>query len=886
MLLLIRQTEDIIVLEAYRKHVEERAALSIPPKPLDPEQTASLVELLKKPPAGEEDILLELITNRIPPGVDESAYVKAGFLSAIVKGEDSSPIISKEEAVVLLGNMHGGYNIVTLIDLLDDAELAELAATELKHTLLMFDAFHDVEDKAKAGNILAKAVIESWANAEWFTNRDSVAESIKVGVFKVTGETNTDDLSPAPDAWSRPDIPLHALAMYKMTRDGLEPAEHGVTGPMAKVKEIQDMGIPIAFVGDVVGTGSSRKSATNSVLWFFGDDMPGVPNKRGGGICIGEAVAPIFYNTMEDAGALVFEAPVDKLNMGDIIEIRPYDGKILNESGEVLSEFALKSDVLLDEVQAGGRINLIIGRGLTTKARESLGLATSDIFRTPEAPSDSDKGFTLAQKMVGKACGLAEGQGIRAGTYCEPKMTTVGSQDTTGPMTRDELKDLACLGFSADLTMQSFCHTAAYPKPVDIDTQHNLPDFIMNRGGVSLRPGDGIIHSWLNRMLLPDTVGTGGDSHTRFPMGISFPAGSGLVAFAAATGVMPLDMPESVLVRFKGEMKPGITLRDLVHAIPLYAIKEGLLTVEKKGKKNIFSGRILEIEGLKNLTIEQAFELSDTSAERSAAGCTIKLDEDSVAEYLRSNITLLRWMISEGYGDVRTIERRVRNMESWLANPVLMAADEDAEYKAVLEIDLNEINEPIVCCPNDPDDAKFLSEVAGDKVDEVFIGSCMTNIGHFRATGKLLENNTKPLKTRFWLCPPTKMDEHTLMEEGYYNIYGRNGVRTEMPGCSLCMGNQARVGAGTTVLSTSTRNFPNRLGDGANVYLTSAELAAVGGILGRLPTVEEYMEYAMKIDSMSDEIFRYMNFDQIASFQSGAEKGKLIAAVQIEDVKM
>lgn len=874
------------MLEAYRKHVEERAALSIPPKPLDPEQTASLVELLKNPPAGEEETLLELITNRIPPGVDESAYVKAGFLSAVAKGEDSSPLITKEDAVVLLGNMHGGYNITTLIELLDDNELAELAAMELKHTLLMFDAFHDVEDKAKAGNAQAKAVIESWANAEWFTNQDSVAESIKVGVFKVTGETNTDDLSPAPDAWSRPDIPLHARAMYKMTRDGLEPEEHGVTGPMAKVKEIQDMGIPVAFVGDVVGTGSSRKSATNSVLWFFGDDMPGVPNKRGGGICIGSAVAPIFYNTMEDAGALVFEAPVDKLNMGDIIEIRPYDGKILSESGEVLSEFALKSDVLLDEVQAGGRINLIIGRGLTTKARESLGLPASDLFRLPEVPESSDKGFTLAQKMVGKACGLADGQGVRAGTYCEPKMTTVGSQDTTGPMTRDELKDLACLGFSADLTMQSFCHTAAYPKPVDIDTQHNLPDFIMNRGGVSLRPGDGIIHSWLNRMLLPDTVGTGGDSHTRFPMGISFPAGSGLVAFAAATGVMPLDMPESVLVRFKGEMKPGITLRDLVHAIPLYAIKEGLLTVEKKGKKNIFSGRILEIEGLNNLTIEQAFELSDASAERSAAGCTIKLDEDSVAEYLRSNITLLRWMISEGYGDVRTIERRVRNMEAWLADPSLMEADADAEYKAVIEIDLNDINEPIVCCPNDPDDAKFLSEVAGDTVDEVFIGSCMTNIGHFRATGKLLEQNTKPLKTRFWLCPPTKMDEHTLMEEGYYNIYGRSGVRTEMPGCSLCMGNQARVGAGTTVLSTSTRNFPNRLGDGANVYLTSAELAAVGGILGYLPSAEEYMEYANKIDSMSAEIFRYMNFDQIASFQSGAEKGKQIAAVQIEEVKM
>lgn len=874
------------MLEAYRKHVEERAALSIPPKPLNTEQVAELVELLKNPPAGEEKILVDLISNRVPPGVDEAAYVKAGFLSAIVKGEDSSPLISKEEAVKLLGNMHGGYNITTLVDLLDDSELAELAATELKHTLLMFDAFHDVEDKAKAGNDNAKAVIQSWADAEWFTNRDAVAESIKVAVFKVTGETNTDDLSPAPDAWSRPDIPLHARAMYKMTRDGLTPEEHGVTGPMDKIKEIQDMGLPVAFVGDVVGTGSSRKSGTNSVLWFFGDDVSGVPNKKGGGICIGDAVAPIFFNTMEDAGALVFEAPVEKINMGEIIEIRPYDGKILSESGEVLSEFTFKSDVILDEVQAGGRINLIIGRGLTTKARESLGLPASDLFRTPVAPADSGKGFSLAQKMVGRACGLPEGQGIRAGTYCEPKMTTVGSQDTTGPMTRDELKDLACLGFSADLTMQSFCHTAAYPKPVDIDTQHNLPDFIMNRGGVSLRPGDGIIHSWLNRMLLPDTVGTGGDSHTRFPMGISFPAGSGLVAFAAATGVMPLDMPESVLVRFKGEMKPGITLRDLVHAIPYYAIKEGLLTVDKKGKKNIFSGRVLEIEGLKGLTVEQAFELSDASAERSAAGCAIKLSEESIAEYLTSNITLLRWMISEGYGDVRTIERRVRNMEEWLKNPSLMEADTDAEYKAVIEIDLNEINEPIVCCPNDPDDARLLSEVAGDSVDEVFIGSCMTNIGHFRAAGKLLEQNTKPLNTRFWMSPPTKMDQHTLMEEGYYNIYGRNGVRTEMPGCSLCMGNQARVEAGTTVLSTSTRNFPNRLGDGANVYLTSAELAAVGGILGKLPTPEEYMEYASKIDSMSDEIFKYMNFDQIASFQDGAEEGKKIAAVQIEEVKM
>ncbi|WP_299593237.1 bifunctional aconitate hydratase 2/2-methylisocitrate dehydratase [uncultured Microbulbifer sp.] len=869
------------MLEAYRKHVAERAEQDIPPKPLNAEQVAGLVELLKSPPAGEEQELLDLITNRVPPGVDEAAYVKAGFLTAIVKGEAESPLIDKEHATKLLGMMLGGYNIATLVDLLDDKDLAELAGEQLKGTLLMFDAFHDVEEKAKAGNEVAKAVIQSWADGEWFTKRNKVAESIKVAVFKVTGETNTDDLSPAPDAWSRPDIPLHARAMYKMTRDGLTPEEHGVTGPMKQVAEVQEKGYPVAFVGDVVGTGSSRKSATNSVLWFFGDDLPGVPNKKGGGICIGGKVAPIFYNTMEDAGALVFEAPVDDLNMGDIIEIRPYEGKILAEDGKVLSEFELKSDVLLDEVQAGGRINLIVGRGLTTKARESLGLPASDLFRLPEQPNDTGKGFTLAQKMVGKACGI---DGVRPGTYCEPKMTTVGSQDTTGPMTRDELKDLACLGFQADLTMQSFCHTAAYPKPVDIDTQHTLPDFIMNRGGVSLRPGDGIIHSWLNRMLLPDTVGTGGDSHTRFPMGISFPAGSGLVAFAAATGVMPLDMPESVLVRFKGEMQPGITLRDLVHAIPYYAIQEGLLTVEKKGKKNIFSGRILEIEGLDALTVEQAFELSDASAERSAAGCTIKLPEDSISEYLRSNITLLRWMIAEGYGDKRTLERRARAMEAWLEKPELMSADADAEYAAVIEIDLAEVKEPIVCCPNDPDDAKLLSDVAGDKVDEVFIGSCMTNIGHFRAAGKLLQQHKGGISTRMWISPPTKMDEHQLMEEGYYNIYGAAGARTEMPGCSLCMGNQARVAPNSTVLSTSTRNFPNRLGDGANVYLTSAELASVGAILGKLPTPAEYQEYAQNLNSMSAEIYRYLNFDQIEDFQKSAEEGKRIAATEIQDV--
>jgi aconitate hydratase 2/2-methylisocitrate dehydratase len=869
------------VLEDYRKHEAERAAEGIPPKPLNPEQVAGLIELLKNPPAGEEAFLLELISERVPPGVDEAAYVKAVFLSAIAKGEESCDLVSADAAVQLLGNMHGGYNIETLVGLLDNNDLAELAAEELKHTLLMFDAFHDVDEKHKAGNAFATDIMHSWAEGEWFTSRDDLAEKITMSVFKVTGETNTDDLSPAPDAWSRPDIPLHARAMYKMTREGLTPEVHGELGPLAQVEQIKAKGHPVVFVGDVVGTGSSRKSATNSVLWFFGDDLPGVPNKRGGGVCIGGKVAPIFFNTMEDAGALVFEADVDKLNMGDVIDIYPFAGEVKNaETGELLSTFEYKSDVLLDEVRAGGRINLIIGRGLTDKAREALGLETNDMFRKPLVPAASTKGFTLAQKMVGRACGV---EGIRPGTYCEPKMTTVGSQDTTGPMTRDELKDLACLGFTADLTMQSFCHTAAYPKPVDIDTQHTLPDFIMNRGGVSLRPGDGIIHSWLNRMLLPDTVGTGGDSHTRFPMGISFPAGSGLVAFAAATGVMPLDMPESILVRFKGKMKPGITLRDLVHAIPLYGIKNGLLTVAKKGKVNAFSGRILEIEGINDLTVEQAFELSDASAERSAAGCTIKLSEESIAEYLTSNITMLRWMINEGYGDPRTLERRARKMEEWLAKPTLMQADADAEYVEVLEIDLAEINEPILCCPNDPDDARTLSEVAGDKVDEVFIGSCMTNIGHFRAAGKLLEQFKGTLPTRLWMSPPTKMDEAQLMEEGYFSIYGKAGVRMEMSGCSLCMGNQARVLAGATVLSTSTRNFPNRLGDGANVYLCSAEMAAVGAIVGRIPTADEYMEYASKIESMSGEVFRYLNFDRMPKFSKAAEaaKANIIPALNI-----
>ncbi|MED5493887.1 MAG: bifunctional aconitate hydratase 2/2-methylisocitrate dehydratase [Pseudomonadota bacterium] len=856
------------MLEAYRKHVEERAAQGVVPQPLNAEQTAGLVDLLKNPPAGEEEFLLDLLTNRVPPGVDEAAYVKAGFLSAVAKGEATSPLLTKERAVELLGTMQGGYNIATLVELLDDAALAATAAEQLKHTLLMFDAFHDVAEKAKAGNAHAKAVLQSWADGEWFVNKPAVAEKISLTVFKVPGETNTDDLSPAPDAWSRPDIPLHALAMLKMARDGIEPSEPGVVGPLKQIEDVKSQGFPVAYVGDVVGTGSSRKSATNSVLWFFGDDIPYVPNKRGGGFCFGTKIAPIFYNTMEDAGALPIEFDCTDLNMGDVIDVYPYEGKVCKHgTDDVITTFELKTQVLLDEVRAGGRIPLIIGRGLTEKARAELGLGASDLFRKPEQPADTGKGYTLAQKMVGKACGV---EGIRPGTYCEPKMTTVGSQDTTGPMTRDELKDLACLGFSADLVMQSFCHTAAYPKPIDVTTHHTLPDFIHNRGGVALRPGDGIIHSWLNRMLLPDTVGTGGDSHTRFPMGISFPAGSGLVAFAAATGVMPLDMPESVLVRFKGKMQPGITLRDLVHAIPYYAIQQGLLTVEKKGKKNIFSGRILEIEGLDHLTAEQAFELSDASAERSAAGCTIKLSEESVAEYLKSNIVLLRWMIANGYQDPRTLERRAQAMEEWLANPSLMAADADAEYAAVIEIDLADVKEPVLCAPNDPDDARLLSAVAGQTIDEVFIGSCMTNIGHFRAAGKLLEKNKGAIPTRLWLAPPTKMDQYQLTEEGYYGIYGKAGARMEMPGCSLCMGNQARVAAKSTVVSTSTRNFPNRLGDGADVFLASAELASVASILGKLPTVDEYMEYAAQIDSMASDVYRYMNFNEIESYQKAA----------------
>lgn len=865
------------MLEAYRKHVAERAAEGVVPKPLDAHQVAELVELVKNPPAGEEQFILDLLENRIPPGVDEAAYVKAGFLDAVANGSVTSPILSAEHAVELLGTMQGGYNIEPLVRFLDNNKLAPLAAKALSHTLLMFDAFHDVVEKMQAGNSYAKQVVESWADAEWFLSRPKLADKITLTVFKVPGETNTDDLSPAPDAWSRPDIPLHALAMLKNARDGIVPDQPGAVGPISKVAELKTKGFPLVYVGDVVGTGSSRKSATNSVLWLMGDDIPFVPNKRAGGFCFGGKIAPIFFNTMEDAGALPVELDVSNMEMGDIIDVYPYEGVVKRHgSDEVISTFELKTEVLLDEVRAGGRIPLIIGRGLTDKARETLGLAASEVFVRPAVVADSAKGFTLAQKMVGKACGVA---GIRPGQYCEPKMTSVGSQDTTGPMTRDELKDLACLGFSADLVMQSFCHTAAYPKPVDVNTHHTLPDFIMNRGGVSLRPGDGVIHSWLNRMLLPDTVGTGGDSHTRFPIGISFPAGSGLVAFAAATGVMPLDMPESVLVRFSGKMQPGITLRDLVHAIPHKAIEMGLLTVEKKGKKNIFSGRILEIEGLQHLKVEQAFELSDASAERSAAGCTIKLDKEPIIEYLNSNIVMLKWMIAEGYGDRRTLERRIKGMEEWLANPSLMSADADAEYAAVIDIDLNEIKEPILCAPNDPDDARLLSEVANTKIDEVFVGSCMTNIGHFRATGKVLDKFAKTLPTRLWIAPPTKMDKDQLTEEGYYGIFGRVGARIEIPGCSLCMGNQARVADGATVVSTSTRNFPNRLGTGADVFLASAELAAVAALLGRLPTAEEYQEYAKEIDATAADTYRYLNFDKIGSYTEKAGKVIFQAAV-------
>ncbi len=868
------------MLQAYRTHVAERAALGIPPLPLSAGQTAELIELLKNPQPmatlGEEAVLVELITHRVPAGVDDAAKVKASYLAAIAHGSEKCVLISREKATELLGTMLGGYNIGPLTDLLDDEAVAAVAANGLKKTLLMFDHFHDVEEKADKGNRYAKDVLQSWAAGEWFTSRPEVPKSITVSIFKVAGEINTDDLSPAPDAWSRPDIPLHALAMHKNARPGVTPEQDGKRGPVKFIEDLRARGNLVAYVGDVVGTGSSRKSATNSVLWFTGEDIPFVPNKRFGGVCLGGKIAPIFYNTMEDSGALPIELDVGQMNMGDVVELRPYEGRALKD-GKVIAEFKLKSEVLFDEVRAGGRIPLIIGRGLTAKAREALGLPVSTLFRLPQNPADTRSGFTLAQKVVGRAVGLPPGQGVRPGTYCEPRMTSVGSQDTTGPMTRDELKDLACLGFSADLVMQSFCHTAAYPKPVDVKMHHELPDFISTRGGISLRPGDGIIHSWLNRMLLPDTVGTGGDSHTRFPIGISFPAGSGLVAFGAATGVMPLDMPESVLVRFKGQLQPGVTLRDLVNAIPLYAIKAGLLTVAKQGKKNIFSGRILEIEGLPDLKVEQAFELSDASAERSAAGCTVHLDKAPIIEYITSNITMLRWMIATGYSDVRTIQRRIQSMQDWLANPVLMKADADAQYAAVIEIDLADVHEPIVACPNDPDDVKTLGEVAGSRIDEVFIGSCMTNIGHFRAASKLLENK-RDIPVKLWMAPPTKMDAKQLSDEGHYGVLGSAGARMEMPGCSLCMGNQAQVKEGATVFSTSTRNFPNRLGKNANVYLGSAELAAICSKLGRIPTKLEYMADMGVLTAASDDIYKYLNFDKIDEFTDAAAAAAKAAA--------
>jgi len=866
------------MLESYRKHAEERLALGIPPLPLTRDQSLQLVELMKKPALGEEEFLLDLFTQRIPAGVDVATQVKVQFLVDIVRCEANSPLLDRQLATKLLGTTLGGYNVKPLIDLLADEEVGITAANALKNTLLMFDAYYDVAELARTGNVNAKDVMQSWADGEWFTSRPEVPQSLVLSVFKVEGETNTDDLSPAPDAWSRPDIPLHALAMLKNPRPGIEPEKAGERGPIAQIEKLKSKGNPIAYVGDVVGTGSSRKSATNSVLWWTGEDIPYVPNKRYGGVCLGGKIAPIFFNTMEDAGALPIELDVSQMKMGDEIELRPYEGKAF-KNGQIIAEFAIKSEVIFDEVRAGGRINLIIGRGLSAKAREALGLPPSELFRALSAPQASNRGFSLAQKMVGRACGLpekdGEQQGIRPGVYCEPKMTSVGSQDTTGPMTRDELKDLACLGFSADLVMQSFCHTAAYPKLVDIKTHRDLPGFITNRAGVSLRPGDGVIHSWLNRFLLPDTVGTGGDSHTRFPIGISFPAGSGLVAFAAATGAMPLDMPESVLVRFKGDMtdatRRGITLRDLVNAIPYHAIKQGLLTVDKRGKKNIFSGRILEIEGLPNLKVEQAFELSDASAERSAAACTVHLNRTPIEEYLNSNIVLMKWMIANGYEDARTLSRRVAAMKDWLEKGELLQADDDAEYAAVIEIDLAEVDEPLLACPNDPDDVKKLSEVAGDKIDEVFIGSCMTNIGHFRAAGKVL-NGKSDIPARLWVAPPTRMDAMILNEEGYYSVLGKSGARMEMPGCSLCMGNQAQIKRGSTAVSTSTRNFPNRLGIDTRVYLASAELAAVAALLGKLPDVDEYRSQVSIVNAEASDIYRYMNFDQIEEFAEVAQQ--------------
>ena len=855
------------MLKAYQIHVQERAALQLPPLPLNAEQVAQVVELLKNPAADQADTLLDLITNRTPAGVDQAAYVKAAFLADIANGVAKSPLINPAHAVQLLSTMLGGYNVQALVSLLD-TPMAEAAVAALSKTILMFDAFHDVAEKMQAGNPHAKKLITSWANAEWFTQAPALAAEIKLVVFKVDGETNTDDLSPAQDAWSRPDIPLHAKAMLinKMP-EGLN-----------TIANLQKKGLPLAYVGDVVGTGSSRKSAINSLQWFMGNDIPNIPNKRTGGVILGNKIAPIFFNTAEDSGALPIQCDVSKMATGDVITLQPYAGKVLNEAGQEIASFDLSPVTLPDEVRAGGRIALIIGRGLTTNARAALGLPATQQFITAVAPKDSGKGYTLAQKMVGRACGLPEGQGVRPGAYCEPKATTVGSQDTTGGMTRDELKELACLGFSADLVMQSFCHTAAYPKPVDIKLQHSLPEFMSSRGGVSLRPGDGVIHSWLNRMVLPDTVGTGGDSHTRFPIGISFPAGSGLVAFAAAMGAMPLDMPESVLVRFKGTMQPGITLRDLVNAIPYAAIKAGDLTVGKQGKKNVFNGRILEIEGLPDLKVEQAFEFADASAERSANGCTVRLNKEPVIEFLNSNIVLMQNMIENGYQDARSLQRRIASMQAWLAKPELLEPDANAEYAHVIEIDLNTITEPLLACPNDPDDIKPLSAVVGDKIDEVFIGSCMTNIGHYRAAAKVLEGSGN-IPTRLWIAPPTRMDEAQLRDEGVYSVFGIAGARTEIPGCSLCMGNQARVADKATVFSTSTRNFDNRMGMDARVYLGSAELAAVCAKLGRIPSHAEYLETVGNKLKNSAEIYKYLSFDQMPDYALSKANAKKIIAI-------
>ena len=842
------------MIEQYQKHVLERQKESLPPLPLNAEQTSALITLLKEGKPDSSEQLITLFKERVPSGVDQAAYIKAAYLTAIAKNEEVSAFISNNDAIELLGTMVGGYNVQSLIALLD-SPMADKAADVLSSCTLIFDAFHDVIEKCNQGNKSALKLMTAWSNGEWFLRREALSQEIHAIVFKVDGETNTDDLSPAQDGWSRPDIPLHAKAMLI----------NKMPDALNKIEALKAKGLPIAYVGDVVGTGSSRKSAINSLQWHTGQYIPFIPNKKTGGIILGNKIAPIFFNTAEDSGALPIECDVSQIKMGDEIFIRPFDGVILNKEKKQIASFKLTPTTLSDEYRAGGRIPLIIGRGLTNKAREYFKLPPSELFIQNIIPKDSKKGFTLAQKIVGRACGLPEGSGIRPGTYCEPKVTTVGSQDTTGAMTRDELKELACLGFNADLVMQSFCHTAAYPKPVDLKLQHELPSFMASRGGVTLKPGDGIIHSWLNRLLLPDTIGTGGDSHTRFPIGISFPAGSGLVAFAAAIGAMPIDMPESVLVRFKGKMQPGITLRDLVNSIPYVAIQRGELTVAKQGKKNIFNGRILEIEGLPDLKVEQAFEFADASAERSANGCTVKLNKEPIIEYIKSNIVLIQNLIEQGYEDKRTLYRRMKAMESWLENPKLLEADHDAEYVSVIEIDLNEIKEPLIACPNDPDNIKTLSEISGNKIDEVFIGSCMTNIGHYRAAARILDD-TKTLPTRLWIVPPTRMDETELKKEGVYNLFKQLGARTEVPGCSLCMGNQARVENEAHVFSTSTRNFDNRMGKDAQVYLGSAELSAICAALGRIPSHREYLEIMNKKLKDTELIYRYLNFNLMPDY--------------------